>query len=313
MITIGQRLRSSRIIAVLELGWIVSASGATRADASEQLLDWSLRAAKNAYYPSEPVLLALTLRNNDSQPEEVDFGTDSIQGFSMEMRSSAGEAVAKGGHIDRYGTSIRGPLLVPPGGVADKSVILNQWCSTQLLPVGAYEVACHVQYRLRSGGYEHRLGAIHTIEFKLSLSIAQMDVPKLKDVLEKLRIQAFPAEVANAKQRKEQETAREMLIFTESALAVSYQLEILPVANSSWLRRDAINSLAKSKTLEAAIGLVKFSEGAGIDDVRYDLINAVYRMRDTGDPDIIKATDEFARNHARPIPPQRRARTGVSN
>ena len=104
-----------------------------------------------------------------------------------------------------------------------------------------------------------------------------------------------------------------MLIFTESALAVPYQLEALPTAPSSWLKLDAINSLAKSKTVDAAIGLVKFSERSSIDDVRYSLVEAVYRMRETGEPDIIKATDEFIQKHPRQIPRQRVTRADVSN
>jgi hypothetical protein len=319
MVTMVQRFSRPQTAAMVVLGWITLASAGTSTGSSPQSLDWSLHAAKNAYYPGEPVLLTLTIKNNGSQQEEVDFGTDSIQGFSMEIRSSAGEIVAKGGHIDRYGTSIRGPLPVPPERVADKSIVFNQWCSTQLLPVGTYEVVCHTEYRLgsevqkQSGTIVRKAGPVRTIEFKLDISIAQMNVPEFKGILEKLRMQAFPPEVSNAKQKKERETAREMLIFTESALAVPYQLEALPTAPSSWLKRDAINSLAKSKAVDAAIGLVKFSEGSNIDDVRYDLIKAVYRMRDTGEPDIIKATDEFTRKHARPIPSQRGARAGASN
>ncbi len=92
-----------------------------------------------------------------------------------------------------------------------------------------------------------------------------------------------------------------MLVFAESPMAVPYQLDVLATDHYTWLKKDAINSLVKSKTLEAAIGLVKIPEDFHFDDVKYDLIEAVHRMRDGGDHDILQATEEFARKHARPI------------
>jgi hypothetical protein len=47
--------------------------------------------------------------------------------------------------------------------------------------------------------------------------------------------------------------------------------------------------------------LVKFSERAGIDDIKFNLVDAVYRMRDSGKPEIMKATDEFAQKHERRV------------
>jgi hypothetical protein len=295
------------MIALVVSGSMIFFSRGSCNGASRPGLDWGVRVAKSVYYPGEPVLLTWAIKNNGSRQEEVDFGTDSIQGFSMEMRTGAGDVVGKGGSIARYGVSFRGALPVPPGEVAEKSIVLNQWCSTQLLPAGTYELLCHVQYRLRSEDQEQpgtivrKAGPYHTLEFNLSIRIVNLDVAGFKEVLGKLRKQAFPAEIPDADQGRERDTAREMLIFTESPLAVPCQLEALAAANSSWLRRDAINSLAKAGTPEAAIGLVKFSERAGIDDIKFNLVDAVYRMRDSGKPEIMKATDEFAQKHERRV------------
>ena len=92
MATRAQCLRNSHMIAILALGGMVSVRAAADAVAPAQTLDWSIRAAKEVYYPGEPVLLVLTIRNNGQQHEEVDFGMDGIEAFSMEMHNSSGRS-----------------------------------------------------------------------------------------------------------------------------------------------------------------------------------------------------------------------------
>lgn len=274
--------------------------------ASQQLLDWSIRASKDAYYAGEPVLLVLTIKNNGPQQEEVSFGPDSIAGFSMEIRNGAGETVVKAGNIRRYGVSSRRPVSVPSGQAADKSIVLNQWCATGLLPVGTYDVLCRAEYRLGSEDREQpgtivlKAGPVHTIELKVKIGIVEMDLPKFKEILRKLSVPAFPARLWDTGERGQREVAREMLTFTESPLAVPYQLKILETLNSTWLKLDAINSLVKSKTLEAASGLVELADNPRLEDVRRELVKAVYKMRETGKPDILEATNEFAQTHEPP-------------
>jgi hypothetical protein len=274
--------------------------------ASQQLLDWSIRASKDAYYAGEPVLLVLTIKNNGPQQEEVDFGADSIEAFSMEIHNDAGETVVKGGNIRRYDALSRGPVSVPSGQATDRSIVLNQWCSTQLLPVGTYDVMCHVQYRLGSEEQEQpgtivlKAGPVHTIELKLKISIVQMNLTKFEEILQKLSVPAFPARLWDTGDRGQRDVAREMLTFAESPLAVPYQLKILETLNSTWLKWDAINSLVKSKTRDAASGLVNLADNPRLDDVRRELVKGIYRMRETGKRDIVQATNEFAQTHEPP-------------
>ena len=288
------------------LGLMRSVPNGECLSASQQPLDWSIRASKDAYYAGEPVLLVLTIKNNGPQAEEVDLGADSIEAFSMELRNESGETVAKGGNIRRYGLSSYGSVPVPSGQAADKSIVLNQWCSTKSLPAGTYEVMCHVEYRLESeqreqpGTIVRKAGPLHAIELKVKIGIVEMDLPKFKEILRKLSMPAFPARLWDTRERDQREVAREMLTFTESPLAVPYQLKILETNTSTWLKRDAINSLVKSKTLEAASGLVELADNPRLDDVRRELVKAVYKMRETGKPDILEATNEFAQTHEPP-------------
>ena len=127
---------------------------------------------------------------------------------------------------------------------------------------------------------------------------------KCKEILENLAKHELKKEGQSFREwRRDRELAREMICFTEWESAVPYQLHILRVARRTWLKRDVINSLVRSKTLEGAIGLVQTMEDTFVyEDVKRELVDAVYRLRETGKSDIIKATDEFVLKYKRPAP-----------
>jgi len=99
-----------------------------------------------------------------------------------------------------------------------------------------------------------------------------------------------------------------MLAFAESDLAVPYQLKLATTATTTWMKWDAINSLVRSGTLEAAEGLMQIIIGEVenkdcpqcIEDVKLQIIDAVYKLRETGKSDIINATNEFILKYKRP-------------
>jgi hypothetical protein len=273
-------------------------------------LDWSIATSKIAYYPGEPVLLTLTIKNIGQQEEKIDFGADGIEAFSMEIHDS-NKIVAKGDKIQRFGVSRIGTLALPSGQIAQKSIVLNQWCSTLLTP-GQYHVICHIEYRLGSELQKQpdnrvlKAGPLHPIELGLDINIIKMDISEFKKIILKLNGGVVVTDVKTKENLVNRIIAREMLVFTESPAAVPYQLEILKNPVSTWLKWDAINSLVRSGTLEGTIGLMQIvSENEGspnrIEDVKRQIIDAVYRLRETGKPDIVKATDEFARKHERPV------------
>jgi hypothetical protein len=276
----------------------------------EESLDWSIETSKRTFYAGEPALLTLTIRNTGEQQEQIDFGADAIEAFSMEIRDNSNKIAAKGGKIQRFGLSRVGTFPVPPGQMTQKSIVLNQWCST-LLPPGRYRVICHVEYRLRSEdtkipGTEHgfKAGPLHTIELDLNIQILEMDRSKFKKILEDMARREVKTDTqSQAEWLAVRRIAREMITFAESDLGVPYQLHILRVAPSTWLKWDVINSLVRSETLEAAEGLVQIIEDSpecGIEDVRREIIDAVYRLRETGKSDIMNATKEFILKYKRP-------------
>jgi len=278
----------------------------------EESLDWSIQTSKKTFYPGEPVLLTVKISNTGQQKERIDFGTHDLEAFSMEIRDGSNKVVAKGGKIRRPGFEAFRPTIIPAGKTGQKSIVLNQWCST-LLPPGQYHVVCHVEYRLRSEATKipgtepafFKAGPLHSIELELDINIVEMDTPKFEQILEDLAIREVRKDgQSKGEWLRKWQIAREMLAFTESPLAVPYQLHILKVGAGTWLKRDVINSLARSGTLEAANGFMQIIEGCpqcGVEDVKQAIIDAVYRLRETGKSDIINATDEFVVKYKRPV------------
>jgi hypothetical protein len=271
-------------------------------------LEWSIKTAKNVFYPGEPVLLILRIKNSGTQKEIVNLGMDGIEAFSFEILDSNNIVVAKGNVIQRFGMSRLGTLAIPVGKIAQKTIVLNQWCST-LLPPGRYRVICNVEYRLRSESRKKedskvfKAGPVHKKQLELDTQIIEMDKTKFKEMLEALVAFEVKSETQSKGERlANRDIAREMLAFTESELAVPYQLQLLRVDQYTWRRRDIINSLARSKTLEAATGLMQIIEDPSIykEDVKPVLIDGVYRLRETGKAEIINATDRFVAKHKRP-------------
>jgi hypothetical protein len=279
------------------------------AQGPEQSLDWSIKTTQNAFYPGEPVLLTLNIRSMGTQEEKVNFGADGIEAFSMEIHNSNGITVAKGGKIQRFGLTMNSPLLaIHPNKTSQKSIVLNQWCSTLLLP-GKYHIICNVEYRLRSesrkkeGSEIFKAGPFHKIQLELDVSIIEMDKPKLKKILETLTgFEVKPEAQSKGEWLAQLDIAREMLTFTESELAVPYQLQLLKDERYAWRKRDIISSLVRSRTLEATVGLMQIIEEPTVykDDIKQDVINAVYILRETGNGDIVNATEAFVAKYKRP-------------
>jgi hypothetical protein len=86
-------------------------------------------------------------------------------------------------------------------------------------------------------------------------------------------------------------------------LAVPYQLALLRTDPYTWFGPDAVNSLVKSGTLEAATGLIQIIEDPNIhtDDVKHIFVDGVYRLREKGKAEIISATEGFVAKYKRPV------------
>ena len=301
------------LVIIIMVGISVGMITDAYAQRPEESLDWSIKTSKGVFCPGEPILLTLNISNTGHQEEKIDFGADGIEAFSMEIRDSSNKIVAKGDKIERSGFSTRGPLDLPPGEIGQKSIVLNQWCST-LLPLGQYHVVCHVEYRLRSEatripGTEKgfKAGLLHRTQLDLDIDLIKPDASKYKEILDNLaRYELKGQGQSFTDWKRDRDVAREMIAFTQWELAVPYQVRVLSDAKSSWLKWDVINSLARSGTLEAVKGLIQVvSENEDrperIEDIKREIIDAVYRLRETGKPEIVKATDDFVSKYKRPV------------
>jgi len=276
----------------------------------EASLDWSIKTSKKIFYPGEPLLLTVKISNTGKEEEWIYFGGGGIEAFSMEIHDNSNNIVAKGPKIQRGGFSTETLLKIPPGKIGGKPVVLNRWCST-LLPPGKYHVICNVEYWLQSEatripGTEKgfRVGPLHRTQLDSYIELIKPDASKYKEILDKLTRRDVKREGQSSTEwQQDQELTEDMIAFTEWELAVPYELRILKDAKRTWLKRDVIKSLIRSETLEAATGLMQIVEDASLykEDVKCQLIDAVYKLRETGKPEIIKGTDEFVSKYKRPV------------
>lgn len=272
-------------------------------------LEWKISTSKQMFYPGEPILLTLNITNTGGEEEKIDLGIDGIEAFSMVIRDSNGIIVNEGKKIQRFGLSKPGILVVPQSKTAQKSIVLNQWCSTLLSP-RKYYVTCNIEYRLRSeskrkeGSEIFKAGPLHKTQLGLDIQIVKTDKVEFKKILDTLAgFEVEPKTQSNGEWLAARHLAREMLAFTESELAVPYQLKMLRVEKYTRLKQDIISSLVRSETLEATNGLMQIIEDSNVykEDIENDSINAVYKLRDKGNPEILSATNEFVAKHKRPI------------
>ncbi len=260
---------------------------------------WNFETSKEKFYPGEPVPLFITIKNLAQQQEGVFFGPSGLAAFSMEIRDANSNLICKGGNIRRFGISESVILRVDSNRTVLKSIVLNRWCSTKLSP-GKYRVNCRIEYWLLLEVIDHKIGPSHQVELELDFQVTGASEPALNLLLEDLAEQAFIINVDSRKDWQEKQFARKMICFTESNLAVVHQLEVLKRSGYTWLKRDVIDSLVRSETLEAAKGLIDAVDHApeyGADDVKRKAIEAVYALRERGKTDLVEATDEFIRKY----------------
>lgn len=276
------------------------------------LFEWSIGTSKQAFYPSEPVLLTLNIKNTGMREDEINFGADGIEAFSIEIHDSNGIVVAKGGKIKKYGISRIGDCMVSPGKTVQKSIVLNRWCPT-LIPPGLYHIQCNVDYRLISEDQKQpnnialKAGPIHKIQLCTDIQIIELNKEKFENIIKNLADLEIKPQRITKEWIDKREIAREMIAFTESELAIPYQLQILKSDSPNWFELNTINTIARSGNIEAANGLIKLMEDPSFKKkenyAKNSIIEAIYKLRETGKPEILSATSEFVAKHKRPVIP----------
>jgi hypothetical protein len=276
---------------------------------------WTIAASKAVYYPGEPVALTITIQNAGSRDEEVFLGALGVGAFSFDLFDNAGRVISQGGRIEGEEGAFAGRsifLSVPAGQAVKTPVVLNRWCST-LLPPGEYRVICHADYKLKSEAIPEpnspktfRLTVVHKAEMPLLIRIVKADPLKYQEILgdieKAIKEERRPGETPLEQYRSHQ-FAGELLAFCEWPEAVPYQLRAVNVRNDPWLTRCSIRSLGRSKSLEAANGLMSLVDDPSLLSFRFEIIRAIHALHASGKPDILRATEAFVKQHSLSGPP----------
>ena len=99
------------------------------AQISEEALTWSIQAEKNTYFPGEPVLLILYVKNTMNRDEQVYLGPDGIEAFKIQIYDPNENLIYRCKEIQRDGLTMKSPLIeLSPGATAKHKFVLNRWC-----------------------------------------------------------------------------------------------------------------------------------------------------------------------------------------
>jgi hypothetical protein len=298
-------------LAILSISCLLIAD--MQAKAGEPL-KWTLAASKAAYYPGEPVELAITIQNAGPSDEDVYLGAFGIGAFSFDLCDNSGRTIAQGGRVkgEEGALSSRFSFIkVPTGQTAKRSVVLNRWCST-LVPPGEYRVICRADYSVKSEATPipgatrgFRLDASHVAKISLDVNIVKADPPKYEDVLANLETKEMKERQPGedfAEHHESQQVAAEMIAFCEWPEAVPYQLRAARMRNDPWVRLSVIRKLGKSKSLEAANGLMAMADAPSVQNYRLEIITAIHALHASDKKDIVEATDAFVKQNPLPVP-----------
>lgn len=292
----------------LLFAFIVFVFFATVGIAAEPNLVWKMYVSKHGFYPGEPVAVTIKVSNSGKTQERVLFsGPTGINNFSFQIENKQGHIVSPGRKIERWGYGPGpGGLKVSPGRESVRTLVLNQWCSTLLQP-GEYLVTCDLWYPLESEIQEFKAGPIYNQHLECSITITDNNDTELKKIIERIANSSLGSKREGGLSWQQRRTEMEMIVFTESVLAVPYQIQVLKdkEMGGTWIKIDAIDSLVRSQELEAAQGLMQIIEENKdcpyrVEDIKSYLIDGVYRLRETNKADIVATTNEFVAKYKRP-------------
>ena len=296
--TLKRSLRARLVIALTGIVCLVWGDGAVSAQ-ERNSLDWSVTTPRASYYPGEAVRLDFAMSNTGDTDVDVDFGFDGVGAFSFELLDAAGAAVASGPKIQmRGGVSRVVRMNIAPGQSATRMIVLNRWLSTRL-PAGEYVLQCLVE----PGEFWVEPRDLERASLELRFSISTDAGTEALRALGETAGQALTSPGPTQADIAVWEIAQLMVAYTEMEEAVTYQLQMFMKTGGTWRRRGLLEKLIQSESVEAASGLVEIIENAHPDGIiagiRIYAIEAVYRLRDTGKAEILKATDAFVATHPR--------------
>lgn len=297
------------------LGSVMYISQECSAQQPEDALEWTLSAPAKSFYPGEAILLNFTIKNTASEKHEIDFGDDEIGNISLKIYDNNRTLISKSDTYQKRGLVSMGKIAIDPNQTTRKKVVLNRLCST-LLPKGKYHLQCDITppfYGKKMKvlfGNSSDFDRVQPVSLEMDFEIIELDEKKFAAILEDIAKHACiadPNEYFHLSVRIPREkleiidSNRELLTFTESKLAVQYQLDMLKLDNPTGNDPALIKTLVKSGTLEAAIGLMDYIEHNSkvkrYPFIKNQAIAGIYILRQTNNADILKATESFVEKY----------------
>lgn len=267
-------------------------------------ITWDFRLSKSELYPGEPVELIFQARATEEVRGAVKVPLLSTEEFHFEILDQAGQPKYQG---QRSWHSHRAMPFWPseasmekrrlrPGDVLKSALFLNEWFSEPFEP-GQYLVHCVLiseEMSLR-------------VDQKVPLRVLPQDGAALSTLLERLFKEAGGRDTS-----PNEFHLCALIASARSEYAVPYEVQLLNSRRHAMLRWQLLDSLQYSKSLAAAVGIMDFVRVAEKD---YSIVNdhysiplairALYSLRATGKPEILRATEAFVAEHPCPKEPHR--------
>jgi hypothetical protein len=271
---------------------------------------WSLTTRQEHVYPGEPLVAVV-------ECNAPGIARASLAG--MRIVDANGFEVSPG-YVRAAAESERVYAEAPERLYYRRYFVANGWCSTMLAP-GRYRLELDLHFNLAA---EHKtvvlsdgstlttFGPEYPASVTASFEIIPIDRPDYET-----RLAALAAMTESGTQegraKLERALACEMLAVAQGDPAVPYQLRIAGGSLDTYYVRTALASLVKGGSLAAAQGLVEILDANSytIQWIKTDIVEAIYALRDNGDPRVLAVTDAVVRDNKRirpPVPPTKLSR-----
>lgn len=252
---------------------------------------WSVALSKEKVFPGEPVLLILTVRNTGGEKMEIDLGMHGIGAFSVEIQDASNDSVARSlpyHEVDGIDMGYKRAVALAPGESHRRELVLNRFCSTRL-PVGSYRMHVFVDPAAVIVGDTATSGSTAgpRVVLTCNLEVIQTNVEEFERMLSDLAAKAL----ADYGHRLE----KEMLSFTDSSMAVEYQIRLVKRYGHLYsLATNTIQNFHRSRSKESLQALLEIASDKSISDrYRKKALGAIEDLRTRGDPGVVQMIDEL--------------------
>lgn len=273
--------------------------------------------SKNSMHPGEPLELVLHVTRTDESPDlRIEFAELTTTRTTIRIIDAADRVTC---------SSIGQPPLI--GGLGEARDMIHfdlreehsatvarsfqEWCSTEL-PTGSYRVLCIIhgaRLLVESPSGRRNYMELGANESEFPLEVVERDDEHVRESYKHW----LESAVAGAEGRSSlapdspTEHAFEMIVYAKTLLALPYQLDLL--RHDYPLRFNHIFDLASHLIARPTADLAsELLDILNIEDIGHpwkrEVISwAVFKLHETGDPEIVEVTREYVQTHKRPRDP----------